>query len=215
MHISAIERWRGRSLFPQRVAPQRRVFPLDHRSAAAPEAHDVSSTTADPCICALIVACVYYTATAWRGASRSFIWASAAQRHSVVGDVDAVYYSMYGHQAKMAAAIKEGVDSVDGVEGVLYQVAETLSDEVLGKMGAPPKNADIPVLDPNDLAKAGAPLACLRALCAALAGGVKLKPRGLGRHVKLRHSGVALAPSPMRCQHLLACRLIRLSWCPL
>jgi len=65
-----------------------------------------------------------------------------------------VYYSMYGHQAKMAAAIKEGVDSCDGVEGVLYQVAETLSEEALGKMGAPPKNAEIPVLDPNDLAKA-------------------------------------------------------------
>jgi len=45
------------------------------------------------------------------------------------------------------------------------QVAETLSEEALGKMGAPPKNAEIPVLDPNDLAKAGAPCASLRALC--------------------------------------------------
>jgi hypothetical protein len=33
-----------------------------------------------------------------------------------------VYYSMYGHVGKMAAAVKAGVDSVDGVEGVLYQV---------------------------------------------------------------------------------------------
>lgn len=41
---------------------------------------------------------------------------------SPVGGRGSVYYSMYGHQAKMAAAIKEGVDSCDGVEGVLYQV---------------------------------------------------------------------------------------------
>lgn len=29
---------------------------------------------------------------------------------------------MYGHIAAMARAVKKGVDSVDGVEGILYQV---------------------------------------------------------------------------------------------
>lgn len=30
--------------------------------------------------------------------------------------------AMYGHVARMAQAVKQGVDSVEGVEGVLYQV---------------------------------------------------------------------------------------------
>lgn len=33
------------------------------------------------------------------------------------------------------------------------KVPETLSEEVLGKMGAPPKN-DVPIIEPNDLAEA-------------------------------------------------------------
>jgi NAD(P)H dehydrogenase (quinone) len=47
-----------------------------------------------------------------------------------------VYYSTYGHVHKMAEAIAEGVKQVDGAEPVLRRVPETLSDEVLGKMGA-------------------------------------------------------------------------------
>ena len=30
--------------------------------------------------------------------------------------------SMYGHNARMAEAEKEGVDSVEGCEGIIYQV---------------------------------------------------------------------------------------------
>lgn len=60
-----------------------------------------------------------------------------------------IYYSTYGHVLKLAQALKEGVDSVEGCEGVLYQVAETLPDGVLEKMHAPPKPADIPVIDPH------------------------------------------------------------------
>eukprot|EP00878_Enallax_costatus_P021681 GHUV01022971.1.p1 GENE.GHUV01022971.1~~GHUV01022971.1.p1 ORF type:complete len:180 (+),score=22.36 GHUV01022971.1:70-609(+) len=33
-----------------------------------------------------------------------------------------IYYSMYGHIDKMARVVKKGVDSIEGVEGVLYQV---------------------------------------------------------------------------------------------
>jgi NAD(P)H dehydrogenase (quinone) len=65
-----------------------------------------------------------------------------------------IYYSMYGHIAKLAQAVKKGVDSVEGMEGVLYQVAETLSDDVLGKMHAPPKAEDVPMVDPRTIAEA-------------------------------------------------------------
>jgi NAD(P)H dehydrogenase (quinone) len=61
-----------------------------------------------------------------------------------------VYYSLYGHVHKLAQAIKEGVDSIEGAEGVLYQVPETLPAEVLEKMHAPPK-PDVPVITAKDL----------------------------------------------------------------
>ncbi|GBG71367.1 hypothetical protein CBR_g8786 [Chara braunii] len=65
-----------------------------------------------------------------------------------------VYYSMYGHVAKMAQHIKKGVDSVAGCEGHLFQVPETLPEDVLQKMHAPPKPAEIPVITPAKLAEA-------------------------------------------------------------
>jgi len=56
-----------------------------------------------------------------------------------------IIYSMYGHVATMAEAIKKGVESTDGAECTIFQVPETLSDEVLAKMGAPAK-PDYPVM---------------------------------------------------------------------
>lgn len=47
-----------------------------------------------------------------------------------------VYYSMYGHIHQMAQAVAEGARSVPGVEVQLRRVPETLSQEVLQKMGA-------------------------------------------------------------------------------
>ncbi|KAI6703917.1 probable NAD(P)H dehydrogenase (quinone) FQR1-like 1 [Syzygium oleosum] len=64
-----------------------------------------------------------------------------------------VYYSMYGHVEKLAEEIKKGADSVEGVEAKLWQVPETLPEEVLGKMGAPPKS-DVPIITPNELVEA-------------------------------------------------------------
>ncbi|MED6139955.1 hypothetical protein PIB30_088648 [Stylosanthes scabra] len=61
-----------------------------------------------------------------------------------------VYYSLYGHVEKLAEEIKKGADSVDGVEATLWQVPETLPEEVLGKMGAPPKS-DVPLINPKEL----------------------------------------------------------------
>ncbi|KAG9129551.1 hypothetical protein Leryth_026294 [Lithospermum erythrorhizon] len=60
---------------------------------------------------------------------------------------------MYGHILKLAEEIKKGAESVDGVEVKLFQVAETLSEEVLGKMYAPPKG-DAPIITPDELAEA-------------------------------------------------------------
>ncbi|KAG6537506.1 NAD(P)H dehydrogenase (quinone) FQR1 isoform X1 [Zingiber officinale] len=64
-----------------------------------------------------------------------------------------VYYSMYGHVEKLAEKIKEGALSIEGVEAKLWQVPETLPDEVLVKMSAPPKN-EVPIISPNQLAEA-------------------------------------------------------------
>lgn len=51
-----------------------------------------------------------------------------------------VYYSMYGHIQTMAKAVAKGV----GATCDLYQVPETLPDEILSKMGAPPKSVSVP-----------------------------------------------------------------------
>lgn len=61
-----------------------------------------------------------------------------------------IYYSMYGHVAKMAKQIKKGVEA-GGAACDLYQVPETLPDEVLTKMGAPPKDADVPIITTDKL----------------------------------------------------------------
>ncbi len=53
---------------------------------------------------------------------------------------------MYGHIKKLAEAEKAGIEQAGGSVD-LFQVPETLSDEVLAKMGAPPKATDVPVLD--------------------------------------------------------------------
>lgn len=70
-----------------------------------------------------------------------------------------VYYSMYGHIYKMARAAMEGVASVEGAEALLRRVPETLSDEVLEKMGATQaqkEQANIPLCTLDELAEADA-----------------------------------------------------------
>ena len=47
-----------------------------------------------------------------------------------------LFYSMYGHIHQMAEAIAEGVKEVPGAEVALRRVPETLSEEILRKMGA-------------------------------------------------------------------------------
>ncbi|KAG6910725.1 flavodoxin-like fold protein [Tephrocybe rancida] len=49
-----------------------------------------------------------------------------------------VIYTMYGHIATLAEAVKKGVESGGG-SATIFQVPETLPEEVLTKMYAPPK----------------------------------------------------------------------------
>lgn len=65
-----------------------------------------------------------------------------------------VFYSMYGHVEGLAKRMKKGVDSVEGVEGFLYRVPETLTNEVLEHMKAPPKDVAIPEITAAELAGA-------------------------------------------------------------
>ncbi|RLN45988.1 hypothetical protein BBO99_00005033 [Phytophthora kernoviae] len=64
-----------------------------------------------------------------------------------------IYYSTYSHIAKMAESIKEGVESVSGTTAEVYQIQETLPEEILAKMHAPPKK-DHPVATPDILKNA-------------------------------------------------------------
>jgi len=70
-----------------------------------------------------------------------------------------VYYSMYGHIHKMMQAAAEGVRSVAGAEAVVCRVPETLSAEILEKMGATEaqkQQAHVPVCTVQELGEADA-----------------------------------------------------------
>ncbi len=70
-----------------------------------------------------------------------------------------VYYSTYGHVHKMAEAIAEGVKQVDGAEAIMRRAPETLSNEILEKMGAVEAQqafANVPVCTVEELASADA-----------------------------------------------------------
>jgi NAD(P)H dehydrogenase (quinone) len=70
-----------------------------------------------------------------------------------------VFYSMYGHVYRLAEAVAEGAREVKGAEVEMRRVPETLSEEILGKMGAtePQKAfAHIPVCNGDELASADA-----------------------------------------------------------
>jgi len=70
-----------------------------------------------------------------------------------------VFYSLYGHIYKMAEAVREGAGQVSGAEVALRRVPETLSSEILGKMGALEAQkgfAQVPVCKIEELAAADA-----------------------------------------------------------
>ena len=51
-----------------------------------------------------------------------------------------VFYSMYGHIVQLAEAEKKGIEAAGG-QADIYQIPETLPEDVLAKMHAPPKSA--------------------------------------------------------------------------
>jgi len=69
---------------------------------------------------------------------------------SMPPNVAIVIYTLYGHVAQLAEAEKRGIEAAGG-SVTIFQVAETLPQEVLTKMHAPPK-PNYPILSPNDLA---------------------------------------------------------------
>lgn len=72
-----------------------------------------------------------------------------------------IYHSTYGHVRTMAEAAAEAARTVAGVEVLLRRVPETLSDEILAKMGAldaAKAQADIPVVTVEEVGAADAVL---------------------------------------------------------
>lgn len=70
-----------------------------------------------------------------------------------------VFYSLYGHMYQMARAAAEGAMEVDGAEVKLFQVPETLTEEMLEMMGAVESKkalADVHIATANDLVDADA-----------------------------------------------------------
>jgi len=53
----------------------------------------------------------------------------------------------------LAKEIIKGLES-NGINAKLFQIAETLSQEVLTKMHAPPKASDVPVINVSQLTEA-------------------------------------------------------------
>jgi len=60
-----------------------------------------------------------------------------------------VFYSMYGHIQKLAEAEKKGIELAGGSADI-FQIAETLPEEILAKMHAPAKSG-YPVVEPDGL----------------------------------------------------------------
>jgi NAD(P)H dehydrogenase (quinone) len=74
-------------------------------------------------------------------------------------NVQIIFYSMYGHIHRMAEAVAEGARSVPDTNVQLFQVKETLPDDILTKMGALDAKkawAHIPIADSKNLANADA-----------------------------------------------------------
>ncbi len=70
-----------------------------------------------------------------------------------------VYYSLYGHVHRMAEAVAEGVNQVEGAEAVLRRVPETLPPDVIEKMGAAEAQKaleHVPICTVEELASADA-----------------------------------------------------------
>ncbi|KAI9298231.1 NAD(P)H:quinone oxidoreductase, type IV [Neoconidiobolus thromboides FSU 785] len=64
------------------------------------------------------------------------------------------YYSFYGHIHKLAKALKTGAEKVPGVQATLFQIPETVPKEILERIKAPAKPADVSVITAENLKEA-------------------------------------------------------------
>jgi len=74
-------------------------------------------------------------------------------------NVQVIFYSTYGHVYRLAEAVAEGAREVPDTNVELLRVRETLSEEILTKMGALEAQkafAHVPLADPKRLAEADA-----------------------------------------------------------
>jgi NAD(P)H dehydrogenase (quinone) len=73
--------------------------------------------------------------------------------------VQIIFHSLYSHVYRLAESVADGAREVAGAEVKLLQVAETLPQEILEKMGAVESKkmfAHVPTADPHSLAEADA-----------------------------------------------------------
>lgn len=73
--------------------------------------------------------------------------------------VNIIFQSLYGHIYRMAEAVAEGARQVSGAKVQLFQVPETLTDEILAKVGATEAKkmfAHIPTATMDSLSEADA-----------------------------------------------------------
>lgn len=73
--------------------------------------------------------------------------------------INVIFYSLYGHNYKMAEAVSKGAREIEGADVGLYQVQETFSSEILEKMGATEAKKSfehIPVASVENLSEADA-----------------------------------------------------------
>lgn len=71
--------------------------------------------------------------------------------------IHVIFYSTYGHTFALAEAIAQGCREIAGVETEIFQVAETLSADILQKMGAleaKQRFNHLPMADPKRLSQA-------------------------------------------------------------
>ena len=64
-----------------------------------------------------------------------------------------IYYSTFGHLEKLAHSVLKGVVK-SGADVKLFQFGETLSEDILLKMNAKPKNPNVPVITAEQLPEA-------------------------------------------------------------
>ena len=63
-----------------------------------------------------------------------------------------ITYSTYGHIDVLAKSVQKGVEEAGG-KADIFRVPETLSDDILEQMNAPPKPTDIPIATEETLAQ--------------------------------------------------------------